>query len=209
MPSLFPVTLTGQFARLEPLSRAHVDGLTSAASESRETYGLTMVPADAAQAAAYIDQALAGAERGDMVPFATVDLRANRVVGSTRFCNLERWTWTTPAPEPVSPVGVDVVEIGWTWLAASAQRTAINTEAKLLMLAHAFDVWRVRCVRLKTDARNARSRANIERVGARFDGIIRSHMPAYDGVVRDSAYYSLRSDEWPAARDRLVGRLRG
>src|SRR5689334_8746088 len=104
MSSLFPVTLEGRFVRLEPLSRAHVDALLAAASESRETYALTTVPADAPSMAAYVDFALAGAARGDMVPFATVDARANRVVGSTRFCNVERWTWTTPAPEPVSPV---------------------------------------------------------------------------------------------------------
>lgn len=203
------MTLAGRFVRLEPISRAHVDGLVAAASESRDTYGLTFVPSDGESMAAYVDAALAGATRGDMVPFATVDARTNQIVGSTRFCNIERWAWTSPVPEPVSPVGIDAVEIGWTWLAASAQRTAVNTEAKLLMLAHAFDVWRVRCVRLKTDARNARSRANIERVGARLDGIIRAHMPAADGITRDSALYSLLSAEWPAARDRLSARLAG
>jgi RimJ/RimL family protein N-acetyltransferase len=208
MTALHPLTLAGRFVRLEPLSHAHIDGLVAAATESRETYTLTSVPADAAAMAAYVDFALAGAARDDMVPFATVDTRTGRVVGSTRFCNFERWTWTTTPPEPVSPVGVDAVEIGWTWLAASAQRTHVNTEAKLLMLAHAFDVWRVRCVRLKTDARNARSRANIERVGARFDGVVRAHMPAFDGGVRDSAYYSMLSTEWPAARDKLTARLR-
>ncbi len=208
MRPLSPLTLTGRFMRLEPLSQTHVDALLAATSESRETYGFTTVPADAAEMTAYVDLALAEAARGDMVPFATVDARTNRIVGSTRFCNLERWSLDPPSPASMSPVGVDVVEIGWTWLAASAQRTAINTEAKLLMLTHAFDVWRVRCVRLKTDARNARSRANIERVGARLDGIIRAHMPAADGGIRDSAYYSLLADEWPAARDRLAARLR-
>jgi RimJ/RimL family protein N-acetyltransferase len=209
MRSLFPVTLSGRLVRLEPLAHVHVDGLVAAASESRDTYGLTFVPVDEPSMTEYVDAALAGATRGDMVPFATIDARTGRVLGSTRFCNIERWAWTSPAPEPVSPVGIDAVEIGWTWLAASAQRTGINTDAKLLMLAHAFDAWRVRCVRLKTDARNTRSRANIERVGARLDGIIRAHMPAADGITRDSALYSLLAVEWPAARDRLAARLAG
>jgi RimJ/RimL family protein N-acetyltransferase len=97
----------------------------------------------------------------------------------------------------------DAVEIGWTWLAASAQRTGINTEAKRLMLGHAFEVWEVHRVTLKTDARNQRSRAAIERLGAKLDGLLRGHMPAYDGEVRTSAVYSIVRDEWPAVRVRL------
>src|SRR5207302_6292315 len=131
----------------------------------------------AAAMAAWIDLALAEAARGQAVPFATVDKERGRVVGSTRFANLERWQWVHPPVEPRA-LGPDAVEIGWTWLAQSAQRTYVNTEAKLLMLTHAFEVWRVRRVTFKTDARNARSRANIERVGARLDGIWRAHMPA-------------------------------
>lgn len=208
MSPLFPLTLTGRFVRLEPLDHAHVGALVAAASEARDTYALTQVPADAAAMQAYVDEALTMAARGQAVPFATVDLRRGRVVGSTRFGNLERWSWPGAPLPPASPVGLDAVEIGWTWLAASAQRTHVNTEAKLLMLAHAFDVWRVRRVTLKTDARNARSRANIERVGARLDGVLRAHMPAFDGGVRDSAVYSLLAAEWPAARERLAARLR-
>jgi RimJ/RimL family protein N-acetyltransferase len=202
------LTLTGRAVRLEPLSRAHVDALVAAASESRDTYTLTRVPADPAAMQAYVDEALDETARGAEVPFATVDLRRGRVVGSTRFLHLERWKWPGARVEPISPVGLDAVEIGATWLAASAQRTHVNTEAKLLMLSHAFEVWRVRRVNLKTDARNARSRANIERIGARYDGTLRAHMPAYDGGVRDTAYYSLLAVEWPAARERLMSRLR-
>ncbi len=99
------------------------------------------------------------------------------------------------------------MEIGWTWLAADAQRTALNTEAKLLMLAHAFESWRVVRVNLRTDARNARSRAAIERLGARLDGILRAHVPASDGGVRDTTTYSLLAAEWPAAKARLEARL--
>jgi RimJ/RimL family protein N-acetyltransferase len=99
------------------------------------------------------------------------------------------------------------VEIGWTWLAADAQRTALNSEAKYLMLAHAFERWRVHRVSLQTDARNARSRAAIERIGARLDGVLRAQRPAADGTVRDSAYYTILDSEWPAVRARLEARL--
>ena len=205
--SLYPLMLDGARVRLEPLAHEHVEGLVAAAAESRATYGLTHVPDGRDAMRAWLDAALADAARGDHVPFATVDKVRGRVVGSTRFGNIERWRWPG-APLPPVPRGPDAVEIGWTWLAASAQRTYVNTEAKLLMLAHAFDVWRVRRVSLKTDARNARSRANIERIGCRFDGILRAHMAAWDGAIRDSAYYSMLAAEWPDARERLRARLR-
>jgi RimJ/RimL family protein N-acetyltransferase len=101
-----------------------------------------------------------------------------------------------------------VAGIGSTWLAASAQRTAVNTEAKLLMLTHAFDVWGVHRVTLKTDARNARSRSSIQRLGAVFEGVRRVHVPAADGTLRDTAYYSIVAAEWPAVRDGLLERVR-
>lgn len=204
--TLYPLTLDGEAVRLDPLTLDHVDALCAAAGESRDTYGLTNVPPDRAGMARYIDAALLDARAGVAVPFATVDKRRGRVVGSTRFGNLERWSWPTPPAEP--PAGPEAVEIGWTWLAASAQRSHVNTEAKWLMLTHAFEVWRVRRVTLKTDERNARSRANIERIGGRLDGILRAHMPAYDGGVRSSAVYSILSSEWPAVRQRLAARLR-
>jgi RimJ/RimL family protein N-acetyltransferase len=202
-----PVTLTGRFVRLEPIAPAHAAPLAEAAAESRATYGLTFVPDGLAAMEAYGAEALANAERGLEVPFATVDARTNRVVGSTRFY-LERWSW--PAPfSPVAPVplGADAVEIGRTWLAASAQRTAINSEAKLLMLEHAFTTWRVYRVSLKTDARNLRSRDAIARLGCRCDGILRAYSAGFDGTVRDVAFFSLLRDEWPAARARLQERL--
>jgi RimJ/RimL family protein N-acetyltransferase len=202
-PALFPLTLDGRRVRLEALSLGHLEPLLAAADESRATYNLTHVPADAAAMRAWIDFALAEGARGQAVPFATVDKERRRVVGSTRFGNLERWQWVHPPVEPRA-LGPDAVEIGWTWLAAGAQRTYVNTEAKLLMLTHAFEVWRVRRVTFKTDARNARSRANIERAGARLDGIWRGHMPAADGGVRDSAVFSILSAEWPAVRERLT-----
>ena len=118
--------------------------------------------------------------------------------------NAERWEWSRGGVHP------DAVEIGSTWLTASAQRTPINTEAKLLMLTHAFEVWEVLRVTLKTDARNARSRDAILRLGARFDGVLRAHMPAYDiAEPRDSAFYSILASEWPSVRDRLTASLAG
>jgi RimJ/RimL family protein N-acetyltransferase len=204
--TLHPLTLDGNAVRLEALDLEHVDGLVAAAAESRVTYALTQVPADRDEMVRYVESALVDASAGRAVPFATVDKRRRRIVGSTRFCNVEWWTWPGAAAEP-RPEGPDAVEIGWTWLAASAQRTHVNTEAKWLMLTHAFGVWRVRRVTLKTDARNARSRANIERIGGRLDGILRAHMPAYDGGVRDSAVYSITAAEWPAVCERLSGYL--
>lgn len=207
MEPLFPLTLDGARVRMEPLAHDHIAGLVAAASESRANYGLTQVPDGVAAMTAYVDEALAEVARGAVVPFATVDKVSGRVVGSTRFGNIERWKWPGP-PVPPLPRGPDAVEIGWTWLAASAQRTHVNTEAKLLMIGHAFDVWGVRRLTLKTDERNARSRANIERCGAHFDGVLRAHQPAWDGSVRNTAFFSILSSEWPAARERLLARLR-
>jgi RimJ/RimL family protein N-acetyltransferase len=206
MTPLFPLTLSGRHGRLEALDLRHRDALVAAASEDRATYAFTGVPRDVAGAERYIRTALDDAARGLACPFATVEAGSGRVVGSTRFGAIERWAWPTPQPPHDGP---DAVEIGWTWLAASAQRTAINTEAKLLMLTHAFEVWGVRRVTLKTDARNARSRANIERVGATLDGVLRAHMPAFDGDgVRHSAVYSMLAEEWPSRKERLGARLR-
>jgi RimJ/RimL family protein N-acetyltransferase len=203
MALLFPVALAGRSVRLEPIVPAHAAPLAEAAAESRDTYAFTYVPDGLAAMEAYVAEALTNAERGLEVPFATVDARTGRVVGSTRFY-LERWTWLPPhTPVAPAPLGPDSVEIGRTWLAASAQRTAINTEAKLLMLDHAFATWRVYRVSLKTDARNLRSRNAIARLGCRLDGVLRAQAAAYDGTVRDTAFFSLLRHEWPAARARL------
>lgn len=180
----------------------HVDALTAAASESRDTYHWTFVPDGREAMAAYVATALAGRDDDLFTPFVTVRLEDDRVVGSTRF-RTERWDWSEADPAQQRTDAPDVVEIGWTWLAASAQRTAVNTEAKLLLLTHAFETWDVHRVCLRTDERNERSRAAIERLGARLDGIIRGDRPASDGTVRDSAQYSIVRAEWPAVRDRL------
>lgn len=206
MPILEPFVLESGVVRLEPLSLDHLDRLVAAGSEDRSTYRFTSVPPDVESMRRYLETALTDARAGKALPFCTVDRRSGRVVGSTRFWNVEWWPWPGPPAEPL-PAGPDAVEIGWTWLAASAQRTAINTEAKLLMMRHAFESWRVRRLTLKTDERNERSRRAIERVGGKLDGILRAHMPAYNGGIRTTAIYSILPDEWPAVRARLEARL--
>ena len=202
-----PVTLEGRWARLEPLAQAHAGGLLAAATGPRETYGFTLVPGTEAETAAYVETALAEQEAGRALPFATVDRTTGRVVGCTRLFNIEFWPWPPGNPHQRGPERPDVAEIGWTWLAAGAQRTPINTEAKLLMLAHAFDHWRVHRVSLDTDARNQRSRNAIRRLGARFDGVLRADRPARDGAIRDTAAFSILDSEWPAVRSNLQARL--
>lgn len=196
------VELAGRHVRLEPIGRQHVDGLVAAASEDRSTYGLTLVPDGLDAMTAYVANLVALRERGEDVPFATCDASTGRVVGSTSFLTL-RWYFGRDVP--------DAVEIGRTWLAASAQRSAVNTEAKLLMLTHAFETWDVVRVDLKTDARNTRSRAAIERLGARLDGIVRNWQPSFvpgeEGRPRDSALYSIVPSEWFELRRRLTDRL--
>jgi len=214
------VTLTGRFVRLEPLTMAHAAGLAAAATE-RSTYAYTWVPDGLAGAEQYIGDALAEEAAGRQLPFATIRLDGaggtvvggtvvgGTVVGTTRFMDTAPWRWG-PEGAGRQRVGVpDTVEIGSTWLAASAQRSAVNTEAKLLMLGHAFDVWGVHAVRLKTDARNDRSRTAIARLGATFEGVLRAHMPASDGTVRDTAMFSITAAEWPGVRADLEARLAG
>jgi RimJ/RimL family protein N-acetyltransferase len=202
-----PVTLEGRWVRLEPLGRGHAAGLLAAASGSRDTYGFTTVPGTPAETTAYIGGALAEQAAGRALPFATIDRARGAVVGCTRLFNIEFWPWPAGNPNQRGVDRPDMAEIGWTWLAASAQRTPINTEAKLLMLAHAFDVWRVHRVSLMTDARNQRSRNAILRLGARFDGVLRAARPASDGAIRDTAAFSILEAEWPAVRANLQARL--
>ena len=191
-------TLEGRVTRLTPLAVADVDGLVAAANEDRSAYGYTSVPADRASMTVAVETLLTARDRGHDVPFVTRTAVDDRIVGATRFLWLRHYFGR---PEP------DAVEIGGTWLAASAQRTAVNTEAKLLMLTHAFEAWGVQRVDLKTDARNERSRAAIERIGARLDGVLRawqpSLVPGEEGQPRDSALYSILPAEWPAVRMRL------
>jgi RimJ/RimL family protein N-acetyltransferase len=207
MLPLRPVTLSDDVVVLEPLTLDHADGLLQAASAGRDTYGLTLVPASAEAMRAYVELGLSDQARGASIPFVTRDARTQRILGSTRFMNIERWTWPPPGSPLQRPAEqADALEIGSTWLTADAQRTAVNTHAKLLMLTHAFEGWEVRRVTLKTDARNVRSRTAIERLGARLDGVLRANMPGFDGAVRDTAFYSILAAEWPTVRTRLTRR---
>ncbi len=159
---------------------------------------------------AYVNRAISKREAGEQYPFVTYSVDLRRIVGSTRFYDLERWDWSAlyPGSEVHQRDGLlDVASIGYTWLIRPAQRTPVNTEAKLLMMTHAFDRWKVRAVRLKTDARNDRSRAAIERLGCQLDGVIRAERPASDGTIRDSAVYSMLAEEWPVHRLHLSQRL--
>ena len=200
--------LKGTLVRLEPLDLRHVVGFTEASSGPRETFKLTGVPLGEESVRQWVSQALNLRDAGTAVPFATIDKRSGRIAGATRFFDIQFWTWAAGSPHQRGAELPDAVEIGHTWLAAWAQRSGINTEAKLLMLTHAFETWRVHRVRLTTDARNLRSRTAIERLGMRLDGVLRAHHAAYDGAIRDSAFYSMLDSEWPSAKEALTARLR-
>jgi RimJ/RimL family protein N-acetyltransferase len=200
-------TLEGAVVRLVPLSHEHVPALLEAALVSRENYQWTPVPSTLEGMTTYVENAIERAAARQVVAFATTLRESARVVGSTRFATFEFHPW--PGGSPLAPAAgfPDVVEIGWTWLAGDVQRTAVNSEAKLLMLTHAFEAWGVKAVRLKTDVRNDRSRNAILRIGAQFDGILRAHSPGADGTLRDSAYFSILADEWPRVRAGLEAKL--
>lgn len=198
MKPIDAVVLKGSLVRLEPLDADHVPGLMAAAEEDRSAYAWTIVPR-AGQMAEYVAAQLA---RDGMTAFAQVRVSDEAPVGCTAFWNPRTW----PGNDDLF-----AVEIGWTWLAASAQRTGINAEAKLLLLQHAFDDLGVVRVDWKTDARNQRSRRAIEGLGARFEGVLRnwspSHAPGEDGRLRDSAMFSVTDAEWPAVKSVLSARI--
>jgi N-acetyltransferase len=185
-------TLTGRLVRLEPLDARHADGLWQASRDPRTWEWLSLLqPSTRAELETLVAAALAAAEDGTELPLVT--LHEERVVGSTRFLALR--------PEHGS------VEIGWTWLHPSVWGTGVNVEAKLLMLRHAFEAWGCRRVELKTDALNERSRGAMEAMGATFEGVHRKHMLVRGGENRDSAWYSVTDDEWPAVERGLLARL--
>ncbi len=196
--------LSGKHVRLEPLDRSHITALADASRDDSGLYAMSFVPQGDAAMRAYVETALAWAQAGHAVPFVTVRQRDGAVLGSTRFFDLQRWAW--PADHPQTNA-FDTGEIGYTWLSAAAMRSAANTEAKLLMLTQAFETWGMRSVSFHTDARNARSRAAIERIGARFEGILRAHRLATDFSSRDSARYSIIANEWPNVKAHLAAFL--
>ncbi|TGO05224.1 GNAT family N-acetyltransferase [Serinibacter arcticus] len=200
MPFLTPVTLRGDLVELRPLATSDHDALVHAATDGdvwRLPY--TRVPGPE-QMAAEIARRLALAERGEMLPFTTVRLGGpgggpdgEAVIGMTTCCNVDATHRR--------------LEIGYTWNAVSAQRSGTNTESKLLLLGHAFEALGCIAVELRTDLRNVRSQAAIERLGAQRDGVLRHHAVMPDGYVRDTVVYSITAPEWPVVRDGLRARL--
>ncbi|HWI31528.1 MAG TPA: GNAT family protein [Microbacterium sp.] len=188
-----PVTLEGAHVHLEPLSAAHIEGLRVAAGEpGLEALWFTSVPTPDG-VAGEIESRLAQWEAGTMNPWAIRRLPDHRVVGMTSFCGIDQ-----PNRR---------VEIGHTWLAPSAQRSAVNTEAKLLLLGHAFEACDAIAVEFRTHWHNHRSRAAIARLGAKQDGVLRSHRISPDGSLRDTVVFSIIAPEWPAVRMGLRARL--
>lgn len=194
-------TVQGNLVRLEPLSQVHASDLAAAVEENRSSYRFTSVPS-AADVPHFIDAHLERARSGQMVPFAQVRVLDNRAVGCTAYVDFRGY------PDPTK---LTAVMIGWTWLSASAQRTGINVEAKLLLLTYAFESLGVSRVDFATDARNERSWAAIEAVGARFEGVLRqwarSHAPGEEGRLRDSAMFSVIAADWPTVKELLRLRL--
>jgi RimJ/RimL family protein N-acetyltransferase len=197
-PAFETPTLCGDAVRLEALDLDHVDALYEAANEDRSAYFFTSVPSTRYEMAASVEGLVRSWQAGEVVPFVQIDARSGQAVGVTRFMTIRR------APGASTPFAV---EIGGTWLAASAQRTGINTEAKYLLLGYAFDVLGVGRVDLKTDARNDRSRNAIARLGATFEGVLRhwqpSLVPGEEGLLRDSALYSILDREWSDVGEHL------
>ncbi len=188
-----PVTLEGRHVRLEPLSRQHKAQLATVALDP-ELWRFTPTQIHSSDDLdAYVETALSLQEAGTAIPFATVDRATGRAIGSTRFGNLDPQNRRA--------------EIGWTWLGRDFQRRAFNTEAKLLMLTHAFE--RMDCIRveLRADALNTKSREAIVRLGAREEGILRHHMILPNGRLIDWVYYSILRDEWPSVRAGLEQKL--
>lgn len=188
-----PVTLDGQTVRLEPMSLDHLDALTALGADEALWRWTTTAAHTPELMRAYMDDALGARTRGTALPFVTVERSSGRIVGSTRFGNID--------------VANRRLEIGWTWLAAPWQRTRANTEAKYLLLRHAFETLGAQRVELKTDALNERSRAAILRLGATEEGTFRKHLVTWTGRVRDSVWFSIIDDEWPRVREGLEERL--
>jgi RimJ/RimL family protein N-acetyltransferase len=198
--------LTGNWVRLEALEQRHIEPLLSAASNAGDLYRWTTVPAGIPEMTRYVNAAIEGRNAGTILPFATVRQSDGAVIGSTRFFDMERFAWPAGHQRHGRPCP-DVCEIGYTWLSPSSIRTPANTEAKLLMLTHAFEVWNLMRVCLHTDERNERSRAAIERIGGKFEGILRAHRMASDHIARNSARYSIMASEWAEVKRLLTERL--
>ncbi len=200
------VTFEGEHVRLEPLERSHAAALVEASAADTSLYKWSLVPVGRGAVERYIDTALKWRDAGTALPFATIRKSDDVVIGSTRFFGLERWAW----PEGSAHYGkhvFDTGEIGYSWLTAPAVRTAANTEAKLLMLTHAFETWRMNSVSFCTDERNERSAAALKRIGAKLEGTLRAHRMAADFVPRNTLRFSVVASEWPEVKRRLEEKL--
>jgi RimJ/RimL family protein N-acetyltransferase len=191
--TVLPVTLEGAHVRLEPLTKAHLTGLVEVGLDEELWRWIPSPVRTREEMAAYIDTALEEQGRRVSLPFAIVEKASGRAIGSTRYGNIDRTHHR--------------VEIGWTWVARDWQRTAMNTEAKYLLLRHAFETLGCMRVELKTDSLNDRSRAAILRIGAREEGTFRNHMITASGRIRHTVYFSIIDSEWPALRARLEAKL--
>ena len=188
-----PATLEGVQTRLEPLAKSHLEGLALVGLDEALWRWIPTPVRTREEMAGYIETALIEQERGVSLPFAIVDKATGRPIGSTRFGNIER--------------AHRRLEIGWTWVAGPWQRTAINTDAKYLLLTHAFESLGCMRVELKTDSLNDRSRAAILRIGAREEGVFRNHMITASGRIRHTVYFSILDSEWPEVKARLQAKL--
>jgi RimJ/RimL family protein N-acetyltransferase len=189
-----PVTLRGATVRLEPMTIGHAPALARVGLEPELWRWIPTPVTTADEMRAYVASALDELRRGVSLPFVIIDQASDQVIGSTRYANID---------------AIDRrVEIGWTWITSAFQRTAANTEAKLLLLSHAFETLRVNRVEFKTDALNEQSRNAIRRIGAVEEGIFRKHKVTASGRVRDSVYFSIIDTEWPAVKARLTKMLR-
>ncbi|MEJ7625107.1 MAG: GNAT family protein [Pyrinomonadaceae bacterium] len=186
---LKPVVLSGRFVRLEPLKLAHAPALIEVGMEPAIWKWTANVVRNSSDIERYVRLALEDQASGGALPFATIDINSNKVVGATRFGNID--------------VDNRKVEIGWTWINPRWQRSAINTEAKLLMLTHAFKVWDCIRVELKTDANNMQSRTAMLRIGCVEEGTLRNHMIVESGRFRDSVYFSIIDSEWESVESKL------
>lgn len=192
--NLAAITLEGRHVKLAPMQMHHVDALWAAAEDPKTWEFSSAVIRSHDGCRQYVETALSWLSAGTAVPFVTMDRASNQVIGSTRFANI---AWEHKRGE-----------IGWTWLNPKWWRTAMNTEAKYLMLRLAFEEWHFMRVELKTGHQNVRSQKAIERIGGVREGTLRKHMIQPDGSIRDSVYFAILDDEWPAVRKRLEGMLR-
>jgi RimJ/RimL family protein N-acetyltransferase len=190
-----PIILEGEFVRLEPLSMKHFDDLAQVAFDEdlwKWTLGRVSNEEDLKK---YIEEAASGTASGIYLALATIDKRSGKAVGATRFGSIAR--------------EYRRVEIGWTWIGRDFQRTVVNTEAKYLMLRHAFETWKALRVYLQTDALNERSQKAIARLGAKREGILRKDKITDQGRVRDSVIFSILDDEWAEVKNNLEAKMNG